>query len=66
MEQYKKNGEFSEFEMSMNRNELADFLNVSRPSMSREFGKMRDEEIIEFNRKIIIIKDLEKLERQAP
>lgn len=66
VEQYKKNGEVSEFEMSMNRNELADFLNVSRPSMSREFGKMRDEGIIEYKRKIIIIKNLEQLERQAP
>jgi len=38
------------FEMDMNRNELADFLNVSRPSMSREMGRMRDEGLIDFYR----------------
>ena len=35
--------------LQFNRNELADFLNVSRPSMSRELGRMRDEGIISFS-----------------
>ena len=64
-EQYKKNGEVVEFELSMNRNELADFLNVSRPSMSREFGKMRDEAIIAFKGKHIQIKNMKKLKESA-
>jgi len=35
--------------LDFNRNELADFLSVSRPSMSRELCKMRDEGIIDFH-----------------
>jgi CRP-like cAMP-binding protein len=49
------------FKLPMNREKLADFLNVSRPSMSRELGKMRDSGIIEFYRDSIRIKDTEKL-----
>lgn len=37
------------FSLPMNRNELADFLNVSRPSMSREMIKMKEEGIIDFH-----------------
>ncbi len=46
-ERYEKTGG-SEFTLPFNRNELADFLNVSRPSMSRELGRMRDEGILSF------------------
>jgi CRP-like cAMP-binding protein len=49
------------FTLPMNRNELADFLGVSRPSMSREMGRMRDEGVIEFYRSSIRILDLEAL-----
>jgi CRP-like cAMP-binding protein len=49
------------FKLPMNREKLADFLNVSRPSMSRELGKMRDNGIIEFHKDSIRIKDVEKL-----
>ena len=38
-----------DIQLSLNRTELADFLNVSRPSMSRELGKMREEGIIDFH-----------------
>lgn len=47
--------------LNMNRNELADFLNVSRPSMSREMCRMRDEGIIDFHLSAIRIKDVEAL-----
>jgi CRP/FNR family transcriptional regulator, dissimilatory nitrate respiration regulator len=47
--------------MSMNRNELADFLNVSRPSLSREMARMQEEGIIEFYRSSVRIKDMESL-----
>jgi len=43
------------FKLPMNRNEMADFLNVSRPSMSREMGVMRDNGIIEFQKETIKI-----------
>lgn len=47
-EQYCKSGK-PRFTLPYNRNELADFLNVSRPSMSRELGRMRDEGILSFH-----------------
>ncbi|HHV33006.1 MAG: Crp/Fnr family transcriptional regulator [Ruminococcaceae bacterium] len=47
-EYYKKTGNTT-FTLPYNRNELADFLNVSRPSMSRELGRMRDEGILTFS-----------------
>jgi CRP-like cAMP-binding protein len=47
--------------LTMNRNELADFLNVSRPSMSREMAKLKDEGIIDYKKNQIEIKDLESL-----
>lgn len=36
------------FNISLNRTELAEYLNVSRPSMSRELSKMKDEGIIDY------------------
>ncbi len=54
------------FIMDMNRNELADFLNVSRPSMSRELGRMRDEGLLEFYRGSVRILMPEQLMRYVP
>lgn len=50
------------FTLPMNREALAEFLNVSRPSMSRELGKMRDNGILEFYRESVRIIDVPKLE----
>ena len=47
--------------LPLKRNELADFLNVSRPSMSREICEMRDEGIIDFHLSAFRIKDMEAL-----
>jgi len=47
-ELHKQSGKFI-FQLPMNRTELADFLNVSRPSMSREMCRMRDEGLIDFH-----------------
>ncbi|MDH7479543.1 MAG: Crp/Fnr family transcriptional regulator [Syntrophomonadaceae bacterium] len=60
LEQYQKAGR-EDFELPMNRNELAEFLNVSRPSMSRELSRMRDEGIIDFRLSRMRIKDLKAL-----
>lgn len=46
------------FTLSMKRHELADYLGMPRPSLSREMGLMRDEGIIEFNMASIKIKDI--------
>lgn len=40
----------SEFDISFNRQQLADFLSVDRSAMSKELGKLRDEGIIEFRK----------------
>lgn len=49
------------FHLPMNKEKLADFLNISRPSMSRELGRMRDEGIIEFHKSTFRIVDEERL-----
>lgn len=64
LEQYKVNGK-PDFLLPMKRNELADFLNVSRPSMSRELGRMRDEGVIDFKRSSVRIKDVESLKEMV-
>lgn len=59
-DEYKKNRKFS-FKILFNRNEMADYLNVSRPSMSRELIKMKKEGIIDFHLSFFKIKNLDKL-----
>lgn len=61
---YDKYTEQNDFnvKMGMNRNEMADYLNVSRPSMSREMMRMRDEGIITFWKDKVTITDLRALE----
>ena len=49
------------FTLPFNRNELADFLNVSRPSMSRELGRMRDEGMLYFSGSSFQILNLSQL-----
>lgn len=59
-EEYKKQGKYI-FVLPMKRNELADFLNVSRPSMSREMCRMRDDGLIDFHMSTIKILNPERL-----
>ncbi len=65
IELYRQKGQ-AMFEMDMNRNELADFLNVSRPSMSREMGRMRDEGLIDFYRGSVRILVPDELMQYCP
>ena len=62
LEQHKKTKSLT-FSLPINREMLAEFLNVSRPSMSRELCKMRDEGIIDFYKETIKINDLDKLQK---
>lgn len=64
IEQYRKSGQTT-FMLPMNRNELADFLNVSRPSLSREFCRMRDDGLLDFHRSSLQLKDIEALTVEA-
>lgn len=63
LEEYKKKGNKT-FQLNLNRNELADFINVSRPSLSRELCKMRDEGLIDFHSTAIKIIDFDTLKKQ--
>lgn len=56
-----KNAGTTTFLLQMKRNELADYLNASRPSLSREMGRMRDEGVLEFHRSSIRIRDMGRL-----
>jgi len=40
---------------------MAEHMGIQRPSLSRELSRMREEGIIEFDKKTIIIKDMEAL-----
>lgn len=64
IEQYKKMGSPT-FLLPLKRNELADFLNVSRPSLSREMCRLRDEGVIDFHRDSIKIIRVEALKGMA-
>jgi CRP-like cAMP-binding protein len=46
----------------MNREELADYLGTTRPSLSRELMKMQQEHLIETDRNMIRITDRDVLE----
>lgn len=48
LDRYRKAGRAS-FTLPMNRAEMADFLYVSRPSMSRELGRMKKDGIIDYH-----------------
>jgi CRP-like cAMP-binding protein len=60
LEQYNKKGSAT-FMLPMKRNELADFFNVTRPSLSREMGQMREEGLIDFHMASVKLKDIEAL-----
>lgn len=64
LEQYSRRGDLN-ITLPLNRNELSDFLNVSRPSMSREMSKMKDEGIIDFHLTAVKIIDLEGLRQMS-
>jgi DNA-binding transcriptional regulator LsrR (DeoR family) len=42
---------------------MAEHMGIQRPSLSRELIKMRKEGIIEFDKKVIIIKDIRALSK---
>ncbi len=64
LEQYRRAGSHT-FLLPLKRNELADFFNVARPSLSRELGQMRDEGLIDFHSATVKLKDVPALQRIA-
>jgi len=59
-ENYYRTGKTT-FDIPLNRNEMAEFLNISRPSMSRELSKMKEEGIIDYYKSSFKLLDLETL-----
>lgn len=53
------------FILPMNKSELADYLHVSRPSMSRELGLLRDEGALDFYLSSIRLLDVDTLQKAA-
>ena len=51
------------FNIPLNRNELADYLNVSRPSMCRELSRLKAEGIIDYYKNTFKILDIEQLKK---
>ena len=49
-------------ELRMNREQLADFLGVARPSLSRELMRMQADGLIEVSKKSIVVLDKEAVE----
>ena len=49
-------------ELKMNREQMADFLGVARPSLSRELMKMQADGLIQVSRKEIMVMDREAVE----
>lgn len=47
--------------LTMNREKLADFFNVTRPSLSRELIRMKEDNLIEVDRDMIKILDIKQL-----
>lgn len=53
----------SAFTISLNRNQLAEYLNVSRPSMCRELNRMKEEGLIDYYQNSFKLLDLPKLKQ---
>lgn len=60
IDEYRKTNKLT-LSLNINRNELAEFLNVTRPSLSRELAKMKTDGLIDFHKYTIKILDIQTL-----
>lgn len=49
------------FKIPLKRNELAEYLHIQRPSLSRELANMKEEGIIDFEGNVFTVLDMERL-----
>lgn len=63
-EEYKKAGAAT-FMLPLKRHEMADFLNVARPSLSRELAKMKAEGLIDYHRATVKVLKIERLKQMV-
>ncbi len=61
LEEYKNQGSTT-LNIPLTRKRMAELLNIPRPSLSRELGAMKDEGIIQLDKNIIEIVDIQLLE----
>ncbi|MTI67246.1 MAG: Crp/Fnr family transcriptional regulator [Firmicutes bacterium] len=61
IKEYKKQKSYM-INIPFSRKEMADYLDIQRPSLSRELAKMKKENLIDFDKNTFKIKDLEGLE----
>jgi CRP-like cAMP-binding protein len=64
MEEYRDKGN-TIFNIPMKRNELADYLNIPRPSLSREMSMMKKDGLLDYRGAWIEIKDIIALENYS-
>lgn len=64
LDQQRTHGELA-FNLTLDRVKLADYLNMPRPSLSRELCNLRNKGLIDFERNTIIILNLEGIVRYA-
>jgi CRP-like cAMP-binding protein len=50
-------------DLPMKRHEMADYLNIPRPSLSREMALMRNDDLIDFNGAQVTLKNIRALEK---
>lgn len=60
LDEYSKTNRLT-LSLTINRNELAEFLNVTRPSLSRELSHMKADGLIDYHKYTVKILDLEGL-----
>lgn len=65
LEESAKNQDADLFEIPLNREALAEYFDVQRPSLSREMTRMKEERIIDFHRRTFRLLDREALRRYA-
>lgn len=63
LKQYQKNNKL-EFMVPLKRGEMAEFLQVSRPSLSRELTRLKDEGLLDFEGRSFKLIDLDGLSRE--
>ncbi len=61
VDQYRKQNSLT-LKLNMSRQALAEIFGIPRPSLSRELINMKNDKLIDVEKNIIIIKDLEALE----
>jgi CRP-like cAMP-binding protein len=64
MEEYHQHQKHT-FDIRFNRNELSEFLHVSRPSMSRELSRMKDEGILDYYQNTFRLINMKKMSEYA-